>query len=42
VVLWGTGASQKGIYWVGLKIIDIDAPSQARLVVLGDRMASGG
>jgi hypothetical protein len=41
MVLWRTGASRKGTYWVGLKIIDIDAASQQRLVALSDRLASG-
>ncbi|MGD1982908.1 MAG: PilZ domain-containing protein [Chromatiaceae bacterium] len=42
MVLWCSGASRKGTYWVGLKVIDIDTASRERLVLLSELMASGG
>jgi hypothetical protein len=38
LVLWKSETSQRQTYWVGLQIIDIDAPSKARLVDLSDAM----
>jgi len=42
MVLWRTGASQKDTYWAGLRIIDIDADSQERLLALGAAMEAHG
>lgn len=38
MVLWRADASQRGSYWAGLKIIDIDAASRERLFALGKAM----